>query len=603
MNITNPDLSPARKDYSKTVFLPNTAFSMRGDLTKKEPVMLEAWAKTDLYGKILAKRRGAKSFILHDGPPYANGPIHIGTALNKILKDMVVKSHALMGYYSPYVPGWDCHGLPIEQALLKEMKMGKRHIEDIPAFRRSAREFANRFLDIQREGFKRLGVLAAWDKPYITMSNSYEGTVIKAFRELLEKGHIHRDKKTIYWCVSCETALADAEVEYADKTSPSIYVSFPLETLPAGLYAGAPGCASIVIWTTTPWTLPSNMAAAVARTEEYRVLETGGRHLIVADKLADAFLAATGLEAVKGALVAGEKLVGLKYGHCLAPHLPEARRFARQVIAADFVDMTTGTGIVHIAPGHGEDDFHAGKKWGLEIFCPVKEDGRFNADAGIFEGLKVFEANDKVVETLKADGLLLGHKKIQHSYPHCWRCKQPVIFRATEQWFLKVDLDGLREKLLKAADGVRWLPEAGHERMAGMLKTRPDWCLSRQRYWGTPIIAVYCKECGKVQTDSAFLKKIEERVLAEGSDFWFSEPVEKLMGPGHKCSCGAAEFRKEKDIMDVWLDSGVSWYAVLEGGMLGPGKFYPADIYLEGSDQHRGWFQTSLIPSVALRGG
>jgi isoleucyl-tRNA synthetase len=589
-------------DYSKTVFLPNTSFSMRGDLVKKEPGMLADWEKMDLYGKMLAKRRGAKPFVLHDGPPYANGPIHLGTALNKVLKDIIVKSHAIMGYHTPYVPGWDCHGLPIEQALLKEMKMGKRHIDDIPAFRQKARDFANRFLDLQRQGFKRLGVFGAWEKPYITMTKEYEGTVIKAFRELLEKGHIHRDKKTIYWCVTCETALADAEVEYHDHTSPSIYVRFPLETLPEELAAVGKNRSSIVIWTTTPWTLPSNMAAAVAKDEDYRVLETGGQYLLVADKLADAFLAAVGLEAVKGALIPGEKLVGLKYTHCLAPHLPESRRFPRQVISTDFVDMSTGTGVVHIAPGHGEEDFHAGKKWGLDIFCPVLADGRFNSDAGIFEGMKVFESNDKVVETLKADGLLLALKKIEHSYPHCWRCKQPVIFRATEQWFLKVDLDGLRQKLLEAADGVRWLPASGHERMAGMLKTRPDWCLSRQRYWGTPIIAVYCKDCGKVHEDPAFLKRMEERVFKEGSDFWFSEPVEKLMTPGAKCSCGGTNFAKEKDIMDVWLDSGVSWYAVLEGGMLGPGKFFPADVYLEGSDQHRGWFQTSLIPAVALRG-
>jgi isoleucyl-tRNA synthetase len=558
----------------------------------------------NLYGKMIERRREAKSFILHDGPPYANGPIHIGHALNKILKDIVVKSHALMGYHTPYVPGWDCHGLPIEQALLKEMKLGKRHIEDIPAFRRSAREFAGRFVDTQREGFKRLGVLAAWDKPYITMSNDYEGTVIKAFRELMEKGHIHRDKKTIYWCISCETALADAEVEYRDKTSPAIYVKFPLQDPPASLFgAAAEGRRiAIVIWTTTPWTLPSNMAAAVSKDESYRLLNADGEYLVVADKLADAFLAETGINAAKGAQLAGEQLVGMKYDHCLAAHLPESRRSPRTIISTDFVDMSTGTGIVHIAPGHGEEDFHAGRKWGLEVFCPVREDGRFNADAGIFEGLKVFEANDKVVETLRTGGLLLGHKKIQHSYPHCWRCKQPVIFRATEQWFLKVDLNGLREKLLKAADGVRWLPETGHDRMIGRLKTRPDWCLSRQRYWGTPIIAVYCKECGRVQTDSIFLKRMEERVFSEGSDFWFSEPVEKLMDPRHKCSCGGTQFTKEKDILDVWLDSGVSWYAVVENGMLGPGDFLPVDLYLEGSDQHRGWFQTSLIPSVALRG-
>ncbi len=589
-------------DYSKTVFLPKTSFSMRGDLAKKEPGMLADWEKMGLYGRMLEKRKGAKPFVLHDGPPYANGPIHLGTALNKVLKDMVVKSHALFGYHTPYVPGWDCHGLPIEQALLKEMKMGKRHIDDIPAFRQKARDFASRFLDVQRQGFKRLGVLGAWENPYITMTKEYEGTVIKAFRELLEKGHIHRDKKTIYWCVTCETALADAEVEYHDHTSPSIYVRFPLLKLPAGLPAGAKGRASIVIWTTTPWTLPSNMAAAVAKDEDYRVLEAGGQLLIVADKLADAFLQAAGLEASKGAVIPGASLVGLEYEHCLAPHLPESRRFPRRVIDTDFVDMSTGTGVVHIAPGHGEEDFHAGKKHGIDIFCPVKADGTFNADAGVFEGMKVFESNEKVIETLKADGLLMAQKKIEHSYPHCWRCKQPVIFRATEQWFLKVDLDGLREKLIQKADAVRWLPASGHERMVGMLKTRPDWCLSRQRYWGTPIIAVYCKDCGKVHEDPAFLKRMEDRVFKEGSDFWFSEPVEKLLSPGAKCSCGSSAFVKEKDIMDVWLDSGVSWYAVLEGGMLGPGKFFPADVYLEGSDQHRGWFQTSLIPSVALRG-
>ncbi|PJA15532.1 MAG: hypothetical protein COX65_04015 [Elusimicrobia bacterium CG_4_10_14_0_2_um_filter_56_8] len=344
-------------DYSKTVFLPATSFTMRGDLTNKEPGILQAWEQMDLYGKMLEKRRSSKPFILHDGPPYANGHIHIGHALNKILKDMVIKSRSMMGYYTPYVPGWDCHGLPIEQALLKEMKMGKRHIDDIPAFRRSAREFAGRFLDVQRTEFKRLGITAAWDKPYVTMANSYEGTVIKAFRELLEKGHIHRDKKTIYWCVSCETALADAEVEYADKTSPSVYVSFPLVTLPDGLAAVAQNRAAIVIWTTTPWTLPSNMAAAVNIKEQYRVLETGGQYLIVADKLADAFLAAAGLEAVKGALIPGGQLVGLNYSHCLAPHLPEARRFPRPVIAADFVEMTAGTGIVHIAPATAKKTF------------------------------------------------------------------------------------------------------------------------------------------------------------------------------------------------------------------------------------------------------
>ena len=610
-------------DYSKTVFLPKTAFSMKADLPKKEPGWLEFWNKINLYAKMLEKRENARPYILHDGPPYANGHIHIGHALNKLLKDMTVKSRCLTGHYTPFVPGWDCHGLPIEQALLKELKIGKRHIDDVAAFRKKAREFAGKFIDIQREEFKRLGIMGDWANPYITMSKDYEGTVIKAFRELLEKGYIHRDKKTIYWCISCETALADAEVEYKDKTSPSIFVKFPLQDPPAALFgAEASGRrTSIVVWTTTPWTLPSNMAAAVSKEETYRLLSADGEYLVVADKLADSFLAETGLNAAKGAQIHGEKLVGLKYGHCLAPHMPESRRVPRVIISTDFVDMSTGTGIVHIAPGHGEEDFHAGKKWGLEVFCPVNEDGRFTKEAGIFEGLKVFEANEKVLETLKADGLLLGSRVITHSYPHCWRCKQPVIFRATEQWFLKVDLKDLRGTLLKEADKVEWIPKAGHERMASMLRQRPDWCLSRQRYWGTPIMALYCSDCGKPQTDSGLLKSYEERVFKEGSDFWFSEDVKNLLPQGYKCACGGTAFRKEKDIMDVWLDSGVSWYAVLKDGHTAHGTrhkpdssplvtthwslptgSYPADMYLEGSDQHRGWFQTSLIPSVALNG-
>jgi isoleucyl-tRNA synthetase len=590
-------------DYSKTVFLPRTAFPMKADLAKKEPGLLEFWKKTELYRKMLELRKDSKPFILHDGPPYANGHVHIGTALNKILKDMLVKSHCLTGHYTPYVPGWDCHGLPIEQALLKELKIGKRHIDDVAAFRKKAREFAGKFLDIQREEFKRLGVQGDWDHPYITMSRDYEGTVIRAFRELLEKGYIHRDKKAIYWCVSCETALADAEVEYKDKASPSIFVKFKLQDPPAALFGAGPAGrgVAIVIWTTTPWTLPANMAAAVSKEETYRLLDAGGEYLVVADKLADSFLAETGISAAGGEKIPGAKLVGLKYTHCLAPHLPAGGRFPRTIISTDFVDMSTGTGVVHIAPGHGEEDFHAGKKWGIDIFCPVNGEGRFTGDAGEFEGLKVFEANTKITEILKSDGLLIAEKAISHSYPHCWRCKQPIIFRATEQWFLKVDLLGFRESLLKATDSVRWIPPAGRERMTAMLRQRPDWCLSRQRYWGTPIVVFYCKTCGKPQLDPGLMKVMEDRVFKEGSDFWFSESAAQLMPKGYKCECGGTEFTKETDIMDVWLDSGVSWYAVVKNGKLGR-DYYPADMYLEGSDQHRGWFQTSLIPSMALNG-
>ncbi|HNT98080.1 MAG TPA: isoleucine--tRNA ligase [Elusimicrobiales bacterium] len=588
-------------DYSSTVFLPKTSFSMRGDLPKKEPGILDFWNRIDLYGKMLELRKDAKPYILHDGPPYANGHIHLGHALNKILKDILIKSQSLMGRYAPYIPGWDCHGLPIEQALLKEMKIGKRHIEDVAGFRARAREFARRFIDIQRAEFRQLGVLGDWDNPYVTMSNLYEGTVIRAFRELLEKGYIRRDKKAIYWCVSCETALADAEVEYKDKTSPSVYVKFTLLAPPPAMKAGGRPV-SLVAWTTTPWTLPSNMAAAVAQDEPYSVMESAGEYLVVASKLAESFAQESGLKLSRHAELPGKDLLGLEYAHCLAPHLPERRRFGRPVVAADFVEMGTGTGIVHIAPGHGEDDFHLGKKLGLDIFCPVKEDGTFNAEAGAFEGKKVFESNKLIVETMKDDGTLLAHKDISHSYPHCWRCKQPVIFRATEQWFLHVDEQGLRNRLVEAADRVAWYPAASKTRMVSMLRQRPDWCLSRQRYWGTPILALYCKSCGKPQTDGAMLKAWEERVFKEGSDFWFTEPVEKLLPAGYKCSCGGSEFRKEKDILDVWLDSGVSWYAVARSGHIPGGDHYPVDMYLEGSDQHRGWFQTSLVPSVALNG-
>ncbi len=591
-------------DYSKTVLLPKTKFPMRADLPKREPEILKFWEKMDLYGKMLLARKGKPPYILHDGPPYANGHIHIGHALNKILKDMTVKSAAMSGRFAPYVPGWDCHGLPIEQALLKEMKIGKRHVEDIVSFRKKAREFAGKFINIQREEFKRLGVTGEWDNPYITMSTRYEGSIIHAFMELFRKGYIHKDKKTVYWCASCETALADAEVEYKDKVSPAVYVKFKTAES-AGKLSGLPIPASagvfIVIWTTTPWTLPANMASAVAKDENYSVFKNkkDGEFLIIADKLADGFMSETGLDCEKIGSVSGEKLVGLKYKPPFSDRI-------NPVIETDFVAMDAGTGIVHIAPGHGEDDFYAGKKWGIEIFCPVDNCGKFTKEAGDFAGLQVFEANPVIIEKLRGQNALIAHKDITHSYPHCWRCKQPVIFRATEQWFMSIDKNGLRNELIRAAERVRWIPPAGRDRISAMLELRPDWCLSRQRYWGTPIPVLYCKTCDKPQADDRVLKLIEKRVFAEGTDFWFAEEPSKLVPEGYKCSCGGAEFIKEKDILDVWMDSGVSWLAVLKGREAennGDMKWYPADLYLEGSDQHRGWFQTSLIPSVAIEGG
>lgn len=585
-------------EYSKTVFLPKTSFSMKGGLAKKEPQIIDFWNKMNLYERMLEIRKESKRYLLHDGPPYANGHIHIGHALNKILKDIVIKSQSMRGHYAPYVPGWDCHGLPIEQQLLKELKMGKKHINDIAAFRKKARVFASKFIDIQREEFKRLGVFGDWDNPYITMSEKYEGTVIKVFNELLRKEYIFKDKKTISWCATCETALASAEVEYKDKTSPSIYVKFKLlssipEVEREDVY--------IVIWTTTPWTLPANMAAAVCEEEKYRLINTSGGVLIVADKLADAFMREAEIKGEKAGLIKGKSLVGLKYEHCLAPSMPKERNPERSVISAGFVEMDTGTGIVHSAPGHGEEDFHAGKKWNLEIFCPVNNSGFFTKDAGVFEGMKAFDANEKIIETLKESGHLLSSKSISHSYPHCWRCKKPIIYRATEQWFLGIDRKNLRQTLVGEAEKVSWVPKTGKERMMGMLKQRPDWCLSRQRYWGTPVPVLYCKSCGKVQIDENLMKHIEDRAFKEGSDFWFSDSASDIIPSGYKCSCGCADFEKEKDILDVWLDSGVSWLAVVKEGALGE-SMYPADLYLEGSDQHRGWFQTSLIPSVALEG-
>ncbi len=602
-------------EYSKTVFLPKTSFSMRGNLPVKEPQIIDFWNKIKLYEKMLENRKDSKHYLLHDGPPYANGHIHIGHALNKILKDIVVKSQSMMGHYTPYVPGWDCHGLPIEQQLLKELKMGKKHINDIAAFRKKARGFAAKFVDIQKEEFKRLGIIGDWDNPYITMSANYEATVIKTFNELLREEYIFKGKKTISWCATCETALADAEVEYKDKTSPSIYVKFKLQPFSTsevenGLQ-GKP--AFIVIWTTTPWTLPANMAVAVSKEENYRLMETEIGILILADKLADSFLAETNIKGKKLGLINGEKLIGLKYEHCLASSMPafaekatsdktKGRNAERSVISTDFVDMETGTGIVHIAPGHGEDDFHAGRKWNLEVFCPVNNSGCFTKDAGEFEGMKVFKANEKIIKTLEQSGHLISSASIYHSYPHCWRCKQPIIFRATEQWFFGIDHKDLRKTLISEAEKVSWVPQMGKERMMGMLSQRPDWCLSRQRYWGTPVPVLYCKSCQKVQVDAALMKHIEERVFKEGSDFWFSDGAADIIPKNYKCSCGGSDFDKEKDILDVWLDSGVSWRAVIkDNGLLGE-KMYPADLYLEGSDQHRGWFQTSLIPSVALNG-
>ncbi|WP_178338134.1 isoleucine--tRNA ligase [Candidatus Avelusimicrobium facis] len=585
----------AKNKYSSTVLLPKTDFPMRAGLAQKEPKILDFWKEMDLYNAILKKNEAGKHFVLHDGPPYANGQIHIGHALDKTIKDIILKSRALMGFYTPYVPGWDCHGLPIEQALMKELKIDKKHVTDVPAFRQKARAFAAKFIDLQRQGFKRLGVQGEWDNPYLTMNKRYEGITIGVFLDLIEKGYVYKGQKTITWCSHCETALADAETEYKDIESSSIYLRFqvvnPTKEVFGDLDFSKP--VSFGVWTTTPWTIPSNMAAAVNKDEDYAVLQddTTQEYYVVADKLAEEFLKNTGVHAHKVHAVRGENLVGQKYFHPLTQK-------QNPVIWTDFVTMDAGVGIVHIAPGHGEDDFRAGKQWGLETFCPVDEKGCYTKDAGVFEGMHVFEANPLMVKKLDELGALIKEQTITHSYPHCWRCHHPIIFRATEQWFMSIDKDGLREKLMNNLDQVRFFPATGRERMRSMIGLRPDWCLSRQRFWGTPVTILYCKKCGKPQQDHRLFEFIKQRAMNEGSDFWFTDPVEKLMPEGCHCPCGCHEFRKETDILDVWLDSGVSWAAVLKDR----GLDFPADVYSEGSDQHRGWFQSSYIPAYTLEG-
>ena len=583
-----------KNKYSATVLLPKTDFPMRAGLPKKEPVLLKFWQDMELYKKMMAKTSGKEKFILADGPPYANGRIHMGNALNKVLKDIVNKSHTMMGYYSPFVPGWDCHGLPIEQALIKEMKIDKKEIKDIPAFRKKARAFAQNFVNLQREGFKRLGITGDWDNPYLTMSNVYEGLTVAAFFDAVEKGYVFKGQKAIYWCPTCETALADAETEYHDKTSTSIYLRFKIKEFKEGLFNGIDTSKDIylAVWTTTPWTIPANKAAAVNFDETYRIMQLNdGSYIIAADKLADAFAKECGFNAEAKGTIKGENLVGIKYEHPLNHQL-------NPVIHTDFVTMDTGVGIVHIAPGHGEEDFYAGLKWGIEVFCPVDEKGIFTEGAGEFAGQHIFKANPLIVAKLDEIGTLLKQVPITHSYPHCWRCKQPIIFRATEQWFLGVDKFGLRQKLVEQIEKTKWHPAGGENRIKSMVELRPDWCLSRQRFWGVPLMLFYCKKCGKVQINHDLFEFIKARAMKEGSDFWFEHEAKDLLPEGYKCECGCNDFRKETDILDVWFDSGVSWKESLKYRDLG----FPAAVYLEGSDQHRGWFQTSLIASTVLEG-
>ncbi|MCU0651906.1 MAG: isoleucine--tRNA ligase [Candidatus Omnitrophica bacterium] len=575
-------------DYKSTLNLPKTDFPMKADLPKREPEVLKKWQEQDIYKLILSKTADKGKYILHDGPPYANGDIHIGHALNKTLKDIIIKYKTMRGFSSPYVPGWDCHGLPIEHALLKELKIHKSQIPQLD-FRKKAHEYAMNFVGRQREQFKRLGIFGDWDNPYLTLSHEYEEAIITSFNQLVKKGYIFRGLKPVNWCYKCETALAEAEVEYEDHASPSIYVKFRLDDT-----KGFDKNSYLVIWTTTPWTLIANVAVAVHADFTYIYAKTGKGNLIIAKSLLDIALGQMGIKDYSVIReFSGKELEGLIYSH------PFGLRKGR-VVLADYVSKEDGTGLVHTAPGHGNEDYFTGVKYKLDIIMPVDTRGNFDATAGEFQGLNIFAANKLILEKLTSLDVLLFNSQIQHSYPHCWRCKSPIIFRATKQWFLSIDKNNLRQTLLTAIDkDVEWIPAVGKERISAMVGLRPDWCLSRQRYWGVPIPALVCDTCHEQFFDSGVIDKFAHFSAQQGSDSWFEHDIKDFITADISCPyCKAKDFSKGSDILDVWFDSGVSSQAVLKkrkelGGV-------PAELYLEGSDQHRGWFQSSLIPGVCI---
>jgi isoleucyl-tRNA synthetase len=597
-------------DWKDTVNLPRTEFPMRGNLPVTEPEVLARWEAMNLYGQIRDRRRNAPKFVLHDGPPYANGQIHLGTALNKILKDFVVKSKTMAGFDSPYVPGYDCHGLPIELRVDRELGPKKR-VMSTADFRRACRAYADRFIGVMTDEFKRLGVLGDWTHPYLTMDFTYQASIARALKPFVELGLAYKGKKPVHWCIHCRTALAEAEIEYEDHSSPSIYVEFPLAQDSASeLAVRVPALAgrqvSVLIWTTTPWTIPSNLAIAFHPDFDYTAYDVDGRVVIVAEGLA-----ATVSKAVERnfdspvARMKGAQLEGIRFRH------PLYERDSPGVLA-DYVTLEAGTGAVHTAPGHGADDFMTGVRYGLEVYAPVDSSGHFLATVELFGGQRVFDANPKIEEALKARGRLWHRQPFAHQYPHCWRCHNPVIFLATSQWFIRMDGEAaiatpsgerqtLRQAALAAIDhAVKWIPAWGHDRIYNMVLNRPDWCISRQRAWGVPIPALDCTTCGEAIMTSALIDRAAAVFDEYGADAWYERPIDEFITPGLTCpSCGGTGFDRERDILDVWFDSGSSHEAVLP---FRPELGWPADLYLEGSDQHRGWFQSSLLVALGTRG-
>jgi len=579
-------------DWRPTLNLPKTSFPMKADLAAREPEFISFWDRIGIYERIREARAASEPYVLHDGPPYANGLIHMGTALNKVLKDFVVKAKTMAGYNTPYVPGWDCHGQPIEHEVVKAIRAAG---EDVPAeeVRRRCRAFAEEFVEKQRVDFIRLGVFGDWYDPYLTMHRAYEATVLGAFRKMAADGRIYRGLKPVHWCTYCETALADAELEYKDVESPSITLRFKVMKGLDDLRAK--GDVYFLVWTTTPWTLPANLACCVGAGFEYDAYETPDGVYVMAALLAPIVLEQIGVRKYERVgRFTGAELEGVVLGH------PFVDRDS-PVITADIVNLEQGTGVVHTAPGHGAEDFLVGQEKGLAILSPVDNRGRFTSEVPEYEGMHVHDADPVIVEMLKEKGVLLHYEESEHSYPHCWRCKSPLIFRATDQWFVDVTALDLRKEALKTVGDVEWVPKWGEQRIYGMLASRPDWCISRQRYWGVPIPALYCNKCGKAYYPDGFLEKVVDEVAEDGIEYWYAVPLEELAEGAVCAECGGTGFAKSLDVLDVWFESGSSHLAVLDRGKW-PGHRWPSDMYLEGSDQHRGWFQLSLLIALSVKG-